>query len=314
MNYKPLRQQKVSTMHDHEQYFISAEDVIVLPHIYFVRRDALLYETQISELCLEIQKVGNRYIVAFDALVFNEVREKWWQLWWYTFLAWIGKLTPRQSHGGIEEYNQFAHILRFDLFTLLENDYVFDSKEDELLILKHAKQRMQQLYEKTPVERFMKTVFPYMDEVVTEDIYPGIRQVLIEVIKEGIKKFIHQPDPVQMLDDYLYLIELQEIFFREYTKEVEARVASTLPQWEQSKRKDMIQEIDSMLEYVESKKLFKWLGRIRQILDDQVLELASPQQTPLEELHARLKSYIATEQYEKAAKLRDEIDALKNKK
>lgn len=327
MYNKPLRQQKVDSMLEQEQYYINAQDVIVCPHGYFVRRKALLYETQMNEFCLGITKQDGLYIVSFDAPVFNEVRERPWQIWWYTLLSWCKILTPMQRHDGIEEYNQFAFITRFDLFSLLEYEYECDTPEEYATSLKYAKQRMQELYMQTPIERFMKTTMEYLDEIVREDISPDTRQILIEVIQEGIQKFLNQKNSVLMFEQYLSMLELQERAFREYTKEVEKIAVSQMHSWDQEKRKGLIDELDDILAYmIEPVKLINWIKRIRHKLHES-FEITSVKSLPvgavasssldhttpqLDELERQLATYIQKEQYEKAAHVRDEIARLKN--
>lgn len=329
MYNKPLRQQKVSSMLEQEQYYIDAEDVIVCPHGYFVRRKALLYETQMNEFCLGITKQGGLYVVSFDAPVFNEVRERPWQVWWYTLLSWCKILTPMQRHDGIEEYNQFAFITRFDIFSLLEYEYECDTPEEYTTSLKYAKQRMQQLYEQTPIERFMKTTMDYLDEIVTEDVSPDTRQILIEVIQEGIQKFLNQKNSVLMFDQYLSMLELQEKSFREYTKEVEKIVVPQMHAWDLEKRSELIDDLDGILSYIfEPVKLVNWVKKMRQKLSES-LEMVPVKSLPvgtvtsslldhitprLDELERQLASYIQNEQYEKAAHVRDEIARLKRSK
>ncbi len=232
-----------------------------------------------------------------------------------------------QRHDGIEEYNQFAFITRFDLFSLLEYEYECDTPEEYATSLKYAKQRMQELYMQTPIERFMKTTMEYLDEIVREDISPDTRQILIEVIQEGIQKFLNQKNSVLMFEQYLSMLELQERAFREYTKEVEKIAVSQMHSWDQEKRKGLIDELDDILAYmIEPVKLINWIKRIRHKLHES-FEITSVKSLPvgavasssldhttpqLDELERQLATYIQKEQYEKAAHVRDEIARLKN--
>ncbi len=310
-------------------YYIDVDDVIVCPHGYFVRRRAFLYETQMNELWLGIIKHDNTYVVSFDAPVFNDVYERPWQIWWYSFLSWIKIVTPIQLHDGIEEYNQFAFITRFDLFSLMEYEYECDTPEEYATSLKYAKQRMQELYMQTPIERFMKTTMDYLDEVVTEDISHDTRQILIAVIQEGIQKFLDQKNSALMFEQYLSMLELQEKAFRQYTKEVEKITVPQMNTWELEKRGELIDDLDGILSYIfEPVKLVNWVKRMRQKLHESLevvpvkslpATTASPNSSDqvkpqLDELEKRRLDYVKKEQYEKAAEVRDEIARLKNGK